>query len=136
MSVKTFNYSRLEKRRIQLLTLRSSKNEDDCIDFELHRYEHDQAPPYEALSYYGADCKATPAIATQGLLISIPERLYIALHRLRCRHTDRTLWIDVICNYPIDEDEYRADVPQMADIYAKAKSFAYILVKVPRTRTS
>jgi len=88
-------YTQLEEGQIRLLALRQGSNQDEPIECELSSCELDNAPPYEALSYFWGTSQKTQVISLHGSTFRVREDLYDALRRLRQRQTSRILWVDL-----------------------------------------
>ncbi|KAE9380972.1 hypothetical protein N431DRAFT_433147 [Stipitochalara longipes BDJ] len=115
-------YMQLEEGQIRLLVLRQGSNQDEPIECELSICELDNAPQYEALSYYWGTNKNTRVISLHGLPFRIREDLYNALRRLRQCETSRILWVDYICINQSNQVEIYEQISRLGDIYSKAKS--------------
>jgi Heterokaryon incompatibility protein (HET) len=90
-------YMQLEEGQIRLLALRQGGNQDEPIECELSSCGLDNAPSYEALSYFWGTNQNTRVISLHGSTFRVREDLYNALRRLRQRQTSRILWVDFIC---------------------------------------
>jgi Heterokaryon incompatibility protein (HET) len=113
----------LQVGQIRLLALRQGRNQDERIECELSTWELDNAPPYEALSYFWGTNRDTRVISLHGSTFRVREDLYNALRRLRQPQTTRILWIDFICIDQRNQDEiYNHHMSRLGDIYAKAES--------------
>ncbi|CZR53567.1 uncharacterized protein PAC_03446 [Phialocephala subalpina] len=127
MSVEHSQYLQLEEGQIRLLALRQGSNQDEPIECEVYNYELDNAPPYEALSYFWGTSKSTRVISVQGSTFRVREDLYNALCRLRQRQTSRILWVDFICIDQSNRAEIYNQMSRLGDIYVKAESVAVYL---------
>ena len=78
-------------------------------------------PNYEALSYAWGEASKTRSICLDGFQYSVTENLGHALHYLRDRQRQRTLWIDAICINQSDDTEKRQQVGSMHQIFANAQ---------------
>jgi hypothetical protein len=116
-----------EEGQIRLLTLRPGSNQDEPIECELSSCELDNAPPYEALSYFWGTNQNTRAISLHGSTFQVREDLYNALRRLRQLQTSRILWVDFICIDQSNQTEIYNQISQLGDICAKAESVAVYL---------
>jgi hypothetical protein len=125
MSVEHSQYTQhmpLEEGQIRLLTLRQGSNQDDPIECELSTCELDNAPSYEALSYFWGTNRNTRVISLHGSTFQVREDLYNALRRLRQSQTSRILWVDFICIDQRNQAEIYNHTARLGDIYAKAES--------------
>ncbi|PMD32313.1 hypothetical protein L207DRAFT_518707 [Hyaloscypha variabilis F] len=125
MSVEHSQYTQhmpLEEGQIRLLALRQGSNQDDPIECELSTCELDNAPSYEALSYFWGTNRNTRAISLHGSTFRVREDLYNALRRLRQSQTSRILWVDFICIDQRNWAEIYNHTSRLGDIYAKAES--------------
>ena len=115
-------YMQLEEGYIRLLTLRQCSNQDEPIECELSSCELDNAPSYEALSYFWGTNQNTRVISLNSSTFRVREDLYNALRRLRQHQTSRILWVDFISIDQSNQAKIYNQMSQLGDIYAKAKS--------------
>jgi hypothetical protein len=105
MSRADFIYSPIDLDRpsfrlVRLLGGSNSNIECHVFDAWLDQVK-DGGVPYEALSYVWGGTEETAKIRINGSTMVVTENLYIALLHLQLPDTDRILWIDAICIYPI-----------------------------------
>ncbi|KAK4494502.1 hypothetical protein PRZ48_014800 [Zasmidium cellare] len=82
----------------------------------------EDAPPFEALSYFWGDPKVPRRIVNiSGHKIEVTENLKLALYRLRHPENTRRLWIDGICINQGDDVEKSAQVQMMRAVYERAQ---------------
>lgn len=120
-------YMQLEEGQIRLLALRQGSNQDEPIECELSSCELDNAPSYEALSYFWGTNQNIRVISLHGSTFRVREDLYNALRRLRQCQTSRILWVDFICIDQSNQAEIYSQISRLGDIYAKAESVAVYL---------
>ena len=122
-----YSYKQPEEGQIRLLTLRPGSNQDEPIECELSSCELDNAPSYEALSYFWGTNQNTRLISLHGSTFRVREDLYNALRRLRQLQTSRILWVDFICIDQNNQAEIYNQISRLGDICAKAESVAVYL---------
>lgn len=130
MSVEHSQYSQymqLEEGQIRLVALRQGSNQDEPIECELSSCELDNAPSYEALSYFWGTNQDTRVILLHGSTFRVREDLYNALYHLRQRQRSRILWVDFICIDQRNQAEIYNHMSRLGDIYARAESVAVYL---------
>ncbi|KAK3370555.1 heterokaryon incompatibility protein-domain-containing protein [Podospora didyma] len=83
------------------------------------------APPYVGLSYVWGDPGQVETIVVNGEDVLVTENLFLALRRIRrrdweIREVDK-LWVDAICINQRDNEEKRAQVSLMREVYAESQ---------------
>jgi hypothetical protein len=124
-----YSYMQPEEGQIRLLTLRPGSNQDEPIECELSSCELDNAPPYEALSYFWGTNQNTRVISLHGSTFRVREDLYNALRRLRQLQTSRILWVDFICIDQSNQAEIYNQISQLETYAPKPRVSRFISVK-------
>lgn len=119
-----YEYKPLPHNFIRLLILYSGKPKDPLRGYLITKrfYKTSNQNPYEALSYVWGDSAHHQSMILNNQHFDINQNLYAALHHLRSRTANRTLWIDAICINQADESERDRQVSLMGDIYACAEN--------------
>jgi hypothetical protein len=115
-------YIQLRNGHIRLLTLRQGSDQDEHVECELSSYKLDNAPSYEALSYFWGTNQTTRVIQLNGSTFRVRKDLYSALRCLRQCQTSRILWVDFICIDQSNQAEIYNHMSRLGDIYAKAEN--------------
>jgi hypothetical protein len=116
-----FQYEPADEGQLRLVHLRPGRNTDEHIECELFTYQPDNAPPYEALSYFWGSPTAARGILLQGSTVEITESLYNALRDLRHPQATRILWIDAFGINQRNLDIRSKQMPRIGEICAKAE---------------
>jgi hypothetical protein len=93
---------------------------DNLIRCTISHVSLDNAPLYNALSYYWGDPTRRRKILLDGATISITENLEAAIRYLRLQDKPLPMWIDALCINQEDDAEKSEKIDQMRQIYAQA----------------
>jgi Heterokaryon incompatibility protein (HET) len=121
MAGEIFQYEPVDEGLLRLVHLRPGCNIDEPIECELVSCHPDNAPPYEALSYFWGSPNTARGILLQGSTVEITESLYNALRDLRHPQATRILWIDAFGINQRNLDIRSKQIPRIGEICAKAK---------------
>lgn len=109
----------------RLLLLHSPKAGASGLRGQLLEYPicdtNDGNRPYEAVSYLWGNDNRTCLITIGDAELAITQNLYDLLLRLQDGVHAQLLWADGVCINQEDEGEKEAQIPLMAEIYAKAR---------------
>ncbi|KAH8599334.1 heterokaryon incompatibility protein-domain-containing protein [Bisporella sp. PMI_857] len=120
MAMRAIYKSSLGEDGIRLITLLPGLDRAPVV-CELATFEsHEEALPYEALSYTWGDPSVTAPIILNHQKFRVTVNLQHALQDLRYPNRPRTLWIDAVCINQKDVPERSEHVSQMGRIYASA----------------
>ena len=115
----------LEAGSFQTRFLELEKRPDDpetgIINCTLRKFSLNDAPEFEALSYYWGDKHKCKLIYVNGKEIQVTDNLENALRHLRRSTEPRLIWADALCINQNDMEERSAQVAQMHTIYQNAK---------------
>jgi hypothetical protein len=111
----------LDARGFRLLHIHPAIDENERLECTCIRFDIDNAPAYEALSYVWGPIQQPDEILCNGQTIGIQPSLSSALKRLRLPHSERIIWADAICINQSDSVEKSHQVPLMGSIYSKAE---------------
>ncbi|GIZ45807.1 hypothetical protein CKM354_000895800 [Cercospora kikuchii] len=130
-NVRSFRYSALSSSTKQIRLLRVLEDvsaEFDCC-CEIHNFEIELAPEYDAISYtWGSETPIKTIVVNDGAL-QVRQNCWIALRQRGSlkKHLAWT-WIDSICINQSDDEEKSGQVQMMADIYRRA---GCVLISLP-----
>lgn len=131
--LQSFQYSTLPAPAGQIRLLRVLGDESaefDCC-CEMHAFNIERAPEYEAISYTWGSIESTKIIGVNGAAFEARENCWLALCQRRSLNSHlKWIWIDSICINQGDDDEKSEQVQMMADIYRRA---ACVLLSFPDT---
>ena len=127
-----YQYTTIKPDEVRLLKLQGAS---DSIECELHIFQRNNAPIYNALSYCWGSDQRTEAVSCNGEDILITGNLRVVLDQLsqpRWHSPDyRTwFWIDAICINQFDDAEKASQVAAMGGTYSNA---AKVLVSLGAT---
>jgi len=115
---------------IRIATLYPGKDDDKIIiALDPVKFDHDEPPQYEALSYtWGSKENPKPiSIKTPKMLkldivsiFHVTQNLFEALQHLRYSDKPRTLWIDAICIDQMNNEEKSVQIIKMGELFRKA----------------
>jgi hypothetical protein len=117
----TYEYQRLQAQRsIRLLEILPDKRGAPlrCNIFEASL---DNAPAYEALSYFWGPADFVKRLFCGTEIIYITRNCSYALHHLRYATEPRILWVDACCIDQKADGERNHQVGMMGDVYRNAK---------------
>jgi Heterokaryon incompatibility protein (HET) len=121
-----FKYEPLQapKNQIRLLKLhRAVQLGSELIRCSIETFEHEQCPPYIAVSYHCGDANYKKHILLNGYTFEVPESIWQFL--LILQHTESGsmswLWVDSICINQKTTLEKSLQVAKMGEIYSRAK---------------
>lgn len=110
----------LAGREFRLLTISPSSNPNQRVKCNCRPYQLDEAPPYEALSYFWGTDQPPVEIECNRETITVGFNLAAALMRLRLSAAERIIWADALCIIQDDNEEKSHQVPLMGSIYSLA----------------
>ncbi|KAK7218970.1 hypothetical protein V2G26_006973 [Clonostachys chloroleuca] len=122
-----YDRTKIEKRQIRVLRIRSSSFFDDPLDGLVTVMPVDEPLGYNTLSYVWGSSEKTKLIKIGHCLVPITANLDLALRRFRAQKTNGVIWTDAICINQADMAEKAAQVTMMRDIY-KNSHMTYIYV--------
>jgi len=107
-------------QEIRLLRL-LPKNDEGIIECTMQTYNHDDRPPYQALSYTWGPNIAYDDIEINGVKIPVRENLWSFLHQQQLHGNHGPFWIDALCIQQSNVDERNHQVQMMGPIYKGAE---------------
>lgn len=122
---KTFIHKPLDSpsEKIRLMEINSARLRTDPIVVTVTDIPLDQAPEFDALSYYWGPPQFDAEIIVNGAVLAITSNLASALRRYRQQSDKRKclLWVDAICINQIDKLELSKQLLLMRRIYQRAQ---------------
>jgi heterokaryon incompatibility protein (HET) len=107
---------------IRLLKLDPASAHDAPLCCRLVEHQDLSKCKYEALSYvWGSASDVLPILCESGTL-HITRNCEAALRRLRKKTRSRTLWVDSLCINQKCDEEKSAQVNQMSEVFANART--------------
>ncbi|KAJ4986049.1 hypothetical protein SVAN01_08422 [Stagonosporopsis vannaccii] len=119
------------RTQFRLVIVRPGQTEDELI-CDLQTSQLDDAPSYEALSYFWGEQNNTEAIVVGDCIVQVRSNLAAALRQLRLPYQSRTLWADSLCIDQQNDHEKADQVAIMGQIY-RSCSRALVWLGIPST---
>jgi hypothetical protein len=115
--------SPLSSRQIRLLSIFPSSDPKQQLECSIIRYDLDNAPSYEALSYVWGSIGAfsNVSVIVNGEAVKVGSNLASALTRLRRADAPRVIWTDALCIDQSDNNEKSHQITLMGSIYSLAQ---------------
>jgi hypothetical protein len=105
---------------VRLLVLAPGAHSDE-IRCELKHCFLSSIPKFDALSYAWGDISMSREVLCNNECIPVTESIFIALHYLRHKDLERTIWVDAICINQGSNVEKSHQVALMRRIYSQAQ---------------
>ncbi|KAI6823699.1 hypothetical protein KC340_g1000 [Hortaea werneckii] len=109
-----------EQRKIRILLLQPSEEEDGALYADLEIVSLDSEPEYKAISYVWGDASDKTDMCLNGQSVKITKSLAAALRRFRDPKDSVALWADAVCINQADLKERAEQVRIMGKIFAAA----------------